>query len=73
VDGYLNRIAFCSLLGIELEYTMRRHNAEGRFREVVKVQLEREGDSVVRDVMTILDRNVEGVAGIAFGIQVHPP
>lgn len=64
VDGYLNRIDFYSLLGMDVEYTMQRRSADGRFREVVQVQSEREGDSVVRDVMTILDRNVEGVAGI---------
>jgi hypothetical protein len=64
VDSYLNRIEFYDLLGMDVEYTMRRRSANGRFREVVQVQTEREGDSVVRDLMTILDKNVEGVAGI---------
>lgn len=64
VDSYLNRIEFYELVGMNVEYTMRRRSANGRFREVVQVQTEREGDSVVRDLMTILDRNVEGVAGI---------
>jgi hypothetical protein len=64
VDGYLNRIDFYDLLGMDVDYTMQRRSANGRFREVVQVQSEREGDSVVQDVMTILDRNVAGVAGI---------
>jgi hypothetical protein len=63
-DSYLNRIEFYDLLGMDVEYTMRRRSADGRFREVVQVQTEREGDSVVRDLMTIVDKNVEGVTGI---------
>ena len=63
-DAYLNRIDFYELLGMDVNYPWRRHSPDGRFREVVQVQTEREGDEVVREVMAILDRNVEGVSGI---------
>jgi hypothetical protein len=64
VDGYLTRMDFYELMGMDVEYTLRRRNADGRFREVVQVQTEEEGDAVVQDLMTILDRNIVGVAGI---------
>jgi len=64
VDGYLNRLDFYDLAGMDVEYPWQRHDADGRFREVVQVQTEGESDAVVRELMTILDRNVAGVAGI---------
>jgi hypothetical protein len=63
-DAYLNRIDFYKLVGMDVAYPWRRHSADGRFREVVQVQSEDEGDEVVGEVMRILDRNVEGISGI---------
>lgn len=68
-DHYLNRIDFYALTEVEANYPWRRHNAGGRFREVVQVQTEAEGDQVVAELMTILGRNVEGVAGIYDAAQ----
>jgi hypothetical protein len=64
VDNYLNRIDFYDLVGMEVDYPWQRHSADGRFREVVQVPTEAEGDSVVREIMTVVSQNVEGVAGI---------
>lgn len=64
VDSYLNRIDFYDLAGMDVDYPWRRHSANGRFREVVQVQSEDEGEEVVGEVMAILNRNVEGVAGV---------
>ena len=47
VDGYLNRIDFYDLAGMDVAYPWRRHSADGRFREVVQVQSESEGEEVV--------------------------
>jgi len=64
VDGYLNRIDFYDLAGMDVAYPWRRHSADGRFREVVQVQSESEGEEVVGEVMAILNCNVDGVAGV---------
>jgi len=64
VDGYLNRIDFYELVGMDVDYPWRRHSADGRFREVVQVQSESEGEVVVGEVMAILNCNVDGVAGV---------
>lgn len=69
VDSYLNRIDFYKLAGMDVNYPWQRHSADGRFREVVQVQSESEGDQVVGEVMAILNRNVEGVAGIYDAVQ----
>ena len=64
VDGYLNRIDFYALAEMDVDYAWPCHSSAGRFREVVQVQSESEGDAVVREVMEIIDRNVSG-AGAA--------
>lgn len=69
VDDYLNRIDFYDLAGMDVDYPWQRHNAAGRFREVVQVQSEHEGEEVVREVMAILDRNVEGIAGVYDAVR----
>ena len=69
VDTYLNRVDFYNLLRMNVEYPWRRHNAEGRFREVVQVTSENEAEQVVSEVMTILGRNVEGIAGVYDAVQ----
>ena len=69
VDTYLNRIDFYSLAGLDAEYPWVRHDASGRFREVVQVQTEQEGESVAQEVLEILRRNVEGVENIYAALQ----
>jgi hypothetical protein len=69
VDDYLNRIDFYDLAGMDIAYPWQRHNAAGRFREVVQVQSEDEGEEVVGEVLAILDRNVEGIAGVYDAVQ----
>ena len=64
VDSYLNRLDFYDLIGLDVAYPWRRHSGAGRFREAVQVQDEEEGNAVVRELMTILDRNVAGVLAI---------
>lgn len=63
-DGYLNRIDFYALTEVQADYPWRRYDSGGRFREVVQVQSEEEGEAVVGEVMAILDRNVAGVGAI---------
>lgn len=69
VDTYLNRIDFYELLNMNVDYPWQRRNAEGRFREVVQVQSEGEGEVVVREVLQILDVNMEGIAGIHRALE----
>jgi hypothetical protein len=64
VDGYLNRIDFYALTEVEADYPWNRYSADGRFREVVQIQSEQEGDAVVNEVMTILSRNLSGVDAV---------
>jgi len=60
VDGYLNRIDFYALTEVQANYPWRRHSPDGRFREVVQVQSEEEGEAVVGEVMAILRQNMMG-------------
>ena len=69
VDEYLNRIDFYDLAGMDVDYPWQRRSASGRFREVVQVRSEEEGEEVVREVMAILDRNMESVAGVYDAVQ----
>jgi len=61
VDSYLNRIDFYALTEVSADYPWSRYSSDGRFREVVQVQSEEEGEVVVSEVMHILNRNVAGV------------
>jgi hypothetical protein len=68
-DDYLNRIDFYELAGMDVHYPWQRHNSAGRFREVVQVQSEHEGEEVVREVMAILDQNMDGIAGVYDAVR----
>jgi hypothetical protein len=69
VDTYLNRVDFYNLLKMNVDYPWRRHNAEGRFREVIQVQSERKGEAIAQEVLQILDNNLEGVRGIHQALE----
>jgi len=69
VDGYLNRIDFYALTEVEADYPWPRYSADGRFREVVQVQSEKEGEVVAGELMAILSRNVGGVGDIYRAVQ----
>lgn len=69
VDSYLNRIDFYELAGVAADYPWVRRDSSGRFREVVQVQSEIEGDIVVQEVLEILRGNVPGMDAIYDAIQ----
>lgn len=69
VDDYLNRMAFYRLAGVEAPYRWRKRDPTGRFVEIKQIQSEEEGDSVIRDVLRILERRMEGFQAVRNAVQ----
>jgi hypothetical protein len=69
VDDYLNRMDFYQLAHVEAEYRWRRHDPTGRFIELKQITSEEEGESVVRDILCILQQRMRGLQPVRKAVQ----
>lgn len=69
VDSYLSRMDFYDSVSINVDYPYYRRDSAGRFREVVQVCSEGEGDRVVQEIIDILELNLAGIGLVRDAVQ----
>jgi hypothetical protein len=68
VHNYLTRMDFYEIVNIQIDFPWNQYGSQGRFREVIKLNNEREGDQVVSELINILDHQMD-IAGIHNAIN----